>query len=34
LQENGYSLPGDIQEIKLYSGQGSIPVSVKLEGNA
>ncbi len=31
LEENDYSLPADIQEIKLYGGQSSIPVSVKLE---
>ncbi len=34
LAGNGFSLPADIQEIKLYSGQGSIPVSIKVEGNA
>ena len=29
LEENGFNLPGDIQEIKLYSGQSSIPVSIE-----
>ncbi len=32
LGANGYSLPADIQEIKLYGGQSSIPINVKLEG--
>lgn len=28
LEANGFSLPADIQEIKLYGGQSSIPVSI------
>ncbi|MBK8582938.1 MAG: mechanosensitive ion channel family protein [Flavobacteriales bacterium] len=28
LETNGFSLPADIQEIKLYGGQSSIPVTV------
>ncbi len=30
LEDNGFSLPADIQEIKLYGGQSAIPV--RLEG--
>lgn len=29
LENNGFSLPADIQEIKLYGGQSSIPVSIQ-----
>ncbi len=33
LERNHFGLPGDVQEIKLYSGQGSIPISIdQLEG--
>lgn len=33
LERNNFGLPGDVQEIKLYSGQGSIPISIEqLEG--
>ena len=33
LERNNFGLPGDVQEIKLYSGQGSIPISIdQLEG--
>ena len=32
LEDAGFSLPADIQEIKLYGGQGSIPV--RIEPNA
>lgn len=32
LDAGGFSLPGEIQEIKLYGGQDAIPVRVKLEG--
>ncbi len=31
LEQNGFSLPADIQEIKLYGSQQSIPVSIKNE---
>ncbi|MGY3054680.1 small conductance mechanosensitive channel [Pedobacter sp. UYEF25] len=32
LEQNGYSLPADIQEIKLYGSQKAIPVSI-MKGN-
>lgn len=33
LEQNNFGLPGEVQEIKLYSGQGSIPISIdQLEG--
>ena len=32
LEVGGFSLPADIQEIKLYGGQSSIPVTVRTEG--
>ncbi|MBK9419449.1 MAG: mechanosensitive ion channel [Flavobacteriales bacterium] len=31
LETNGFNLPGEIQEIKLYGGQSSIPVTVTLQ---
>lgn len=31
LETNGFSLPADIQEIKLYGGQSSIPVSIRID---
>jgi small-conductance mechanosensitive channel len=31
LEDNGFSLPADIQEIKFYGGQDSIPVSIREE---
>lgn len=35
LERNNFGLPGDVQEIKLYSGQGSIPISIdQLGGGA
>ncbi|MCB0763741.1 MAG: mechanosensitive ion channel family protein, partial [Flavobacteriales bacterium] len=34
LEKGGFSLPADIQEIKLYGGQSSIPVSLRDERGA
>ena len=31
LENGGFSLPADIQEIKLYGGQTSIPVTLRTE---
>ncbi len=33
IEENGFSMPADIQEIKLYGSQKSIPVRIETNGN-